>query len=158
MGENNQNKRFDVQAVSFDGLDWSEDKKTESLSTLFSLLEQRAKNVISWYLLSKKFKKQCEQILRITVILLTTLAAIIPIVAELFPGFSPIWATFVLALAAMCVAIDRYFGCSNAWIRYIITEHKVRQDCLFFKLSGSNAKLKGKKEYLTKRNYLLLWS
>ena len=134
-------RRFDVQAVSFDSLDWSENKKTESLTTVFSLAEQHAKTVIDWYLLSKKSKKQCAQILRIAIILLTTLAAVIPILSEKITGLSPVWATFVLALAAMCVALDRYFGCSNAWIRYITAEHKVRQRLHVFQIEREQCKV-----------------
>jgi len=119
--------RLDVQAVELERLDWNDVNKSKSLDVVFMCAVRHAQVVIHWYLDAKKKKKQCARILRVITIALTTIAALMPLVSQMYEWISPIWSTFALGLAAMCVAFDRYFGCSNAWMRYIAAEHQVRQ-------------------------------
>jgi len=127
MDETSKHKRQDLRPVSFGHLHWSEAEKIDSLNTVFSYAVNHANEVIDWYLLSKRRKKQCASYLRIVSILLTTIAVLIPIIAEICDCIPAIWATVFFAIAATCVAFDRFFGCSSSWMRYMAAEHKVRQ-------------------------------
>jgi len=141
MTENKLSKRPDVQAIKFETLDWSDEKKTASLDTVFKYATNHAEIVIQWYLNAKKTKKNCALYLRVTTIVLTALAALMPVVSEMNDFFSPLWSTFFLGGAALCVAFDRFFGCSNAWMRYMATEHQVRQLLHAFQIEREELKV-----------------
>jgi hypothetical protein len=70
--------------------------------------------------------------LRAGSIAMGTIAGIIPILAQIFirdghPLVQPAWASVALGIAAALVLLDRYFGFSSAWMRYISTELNLRQ-------------------------------
>ncbi len=141
MEENKLSVRPDVQAIKFETLDWSDEKKMASLDTVFQYATNHAEIVIQWYLSAKKAKKHCALFLRVTTIVLTALAALIPVVSEMSDYLSPLWSTFALGGAALCVAFDRFFGCSNAWMRYMVTEHQVRQLLHAFQIEREELKV-----------------
>ena len=127
---NTCSERHDVQPKEISQLDWSSVNRREAIHTVFLRAEKHATEAIRWYLLSKQGKKRCAQSLRLGVISLTALAGLIPILGELhvFP-FSTAWASAALGFAALLLAIDKFFGCSTAWMRFIAAEHEIRQ-CL----------------------------
>jgi len=61
-----------------------------------------------------------------------TVAGIIPILAQILtengkPRIQPAWASVALGIAAAFVLLDRFFGFSSAWMRYIATKLNIRQ-------------------------------
>jgi hypothetical protein len=59
-------------------------------------------------------------------------AAILPILAEIFttdgkPQIAPGWSAVALAAAAALVTLDRYFGFSNSWMRFMAAELRISQ-------------------------------
>ena len=62
------------------------------------------------------------------------------------PVIDPAWASVALALAAALVALDRYFGASDAWMRYMTAEMQIarlRQD---FEYEWNIARAHGRRE------------
>lgn len=81
---------------------------------------------------SKRAKKLWAQWLRLVAIGFTALAGLLPILSQIFesggqPAIEPAWASVALGLAALLVGIDRFFGYPTAWMRFITTEHQIRQ-------------------------------
>ncbi len=131
-------KREDVRAQRLpNDLSWKVEDRAASINIVFGHVMCHAEKIIHWYLISKSTKRHCARLLRMSVILLTTAAGLIP----LFPTYvNPPFATLALGLAAMCVAFDRFFGCSTAWMRFIATEHQIRQSLNEFQISCEQLK------------------
>lgn len=119
-------KRDDVRFSRLKEVSWQDENAASSLEQVFNHTIDHANTLIEWYLTSKKSKKICAQWLRLSAIFLSTLGGLFPIIATA-AGLSALWATILLGLAAMCVAIDRFFGCSSAWMRFITAEYRIRR-------------------------------
>ncbi len=123
-------QRRDVQPEASHVLDWGSEHRKESIHTVYQRAEKHALGAINWYLLSKQGKKFWAQLLRLGVIGLTAIAGLLPIISEIYQfALSPAWASVALGLAGVLLAIDKFFGCSSAWMRFIAAEHQIRQ-CL----------------------------
>jgi hypothetical protein len=98
--------------------DWIEPEVT--LVKLYRRAEKEALDAIGWYLCDKKAKKRASQVLRAVAILLAAGGGLIPLitVASQHSQWAP-WGYVLLAGAASCVAFDRFFGLSAAWMRDI---------------------------------------
>jgi SMODS and SLOG-associating 2TM effector domain 2 len=121
-------------------LDWSERNRGESIAALKAYVTRRANDAVAYYQYAKKPKKQWAIWLRMGSLIFAGLAGIIPIVSQLFaredgsPVIQPAWASIALALAAGSLAIDRFFGYSTAWMRFMASELKVRRALDAFEL------------------------
>ena len=61
---------------------------------------------------------------------MVAIAGILPVPAQIFDAGSsvviqPAWASVALAIAVALVALDRFFGFSSAWARYMTTEQAI---------------------------------
>lgn len=121
-------KRRDVQPEASQILDWSPEHRRESIHIVYKRAENHALEAIKWYLLSKRAKKNYAQWLRLSTIILTAVAGLLPIISEI-SKLPPVLSSIALGLAALSLAIDKFFGFSSAWMRYIAAEHQIRQ-CL----------------------------
>jgi len=103
-------------------LDWSPERRVESLHRVHRHALAHCEQSIEWYQREKKWKKEPGKILRLLAIILSGLSGLIPILSNLsLPGLVALpatWATVALALAALMIALDRFFGVSAGWIRY----------------------------------------
>lgn len=123
-----KNERRDVQPEASPMLDWSPEQRQNSMRIVYSRAEDHALKAINWYLCSKANKKKWAQRLRLSVIVLTAVAGLLPIASDV-SGIPAVWASIALGLAGTLLAIDKFFGFSSAWMRYIAAEHQIRQ-CL----------------------------
>jgi hypothetical protein len=113
-----------------DGLHWEPGKQEDALKQLVAQALNLAQDAIAWYLRARRPKRFFATGLRLLAILAAAAAGIIPMLTDLtFRGRSipAVWASILLAVAAACVALDRFFGYSSAWIRFITAELKIRQ-------------------------------
>jgi hypothetical protein len=113
-------------------LSWQPAKRTESLRKVAGYVVGEAEKAIVWYLEKKTAKARRAQALRFAAIVATALAGLIPLLTEIFatddgkPSFAPAWASVALLVAAACVGLDRFFGYSSAWMRFLNTEMQIR--------------------------------
>jgi hypothetical protein len=125
-------------AASSEELHWDEDHRRQSLDVVYKRAEDHALSAISWYLHAKRSKKNCAQSLRIGTIGSSAIAGLLPLLSQIFQNqlssLSPAWTTIALGVAGVLMAIDKYFGCSTAWMRYIATEHRIRQSLHEFQM------------------------
>ena len=101
-------KRRDVKPEASQILDWDPEQRHESIHTVYQRAENHALNAIYWYLGSKKAKKNYAQYLRLGTIILTAIAGLLPIISQI-SGLSPVFSSIALGLAALCLAIDKFF-------------------------------------------------
>jgi len=110
------------------GLGWDAANAERSLATVFTRATDTAQGAIEWYLRAKRPKQANARAVRGGSILLAALAGILPMLSQMpGSGIAPVWASVALALATAFVLLDRFFGFSSAWMRYITTELHLRQ-------------------------------
>jgi hypothetical protein len=125
---------IEVPKLQVQNLKWkAPDEIQESISALYQYAEATANDCIRWYGGRKRRIAWLSQLLRLLAIILTTLGGLTPIISSL--GWSNLelpkamlklnvgqLGYLFLGLAAACVGLDRFFGFSSGWMRYITTK------------------------------------
>ena len=124
--------------IEFDNLKWNtvEDRET-SINKLYRFAESEAQKAINWYLYNKGSKSFWSRHLRISAIILATLGGIAPVLLSIgwlntgtsvtkqwFGSFAALIGQLgylFFAVAAGCIAVDKFFGFSSGWMRYMKT-------------------------------------
>jgi hypothetical protein len=131
-------------------LNWSDNEREASLSKVVEYAHSLAEEARDWYNQGKKSKQRSAKFLRVAAIFATAVAGIFPILTQIFttngvPDVDPAWASIALGVAATCIGLDRFFGFSSGWLRYIEAQTKIRNaiqifaiDCQLEKLSWTN--------------------
>jgi hypothetical protein len=127
MSQSNQPPR-DIKPTPFPILQGTDDQaKQKYVIEVYNYVDTTARAAIDWYLERKGPKRAWAQRLRLSAILLTTIGGIIPLLVStgvLPRGNGLEYAQFgyvALALAGACLALDKFFGFSSAWMRYLAT-------------------------------------
>lgn len=111
-------------------LPWDEDSREASLDAVFRHAVEVAEAAIRWYQPRIRGKRLWAQGLRLGAIGCGTLAGVLPMVAQLpsmQEAVAPVWASIFLALGAALVLLDRFFGFSSGWMRFLHTEMKLKE-------------------------------
>lgn len=147
-------RNSNIEPGSPGSLAWKPDDASESLQRLLMYVEGEAASAISWYWRNKRWKARLSRSIQISAIVLTALAGIFPVAAYLlkemkwpYPSESGLWASLFVGVAAALIGIDRTFGLSSGWTRYVLTATSIRKlleefrlDCaLLLCKSGQNA-------------------
>jgi len=113
---------------------WTPTDVDGSLLRLNNYVESEAQKAIEWYYQKKGPKAFLSGWVRLLAIALTSIAGVLPIALNLFGGAtavrsggqlrgieSGLLASLLLGLAAGLIGLDRFFGYSSGWIRYVVT-------------------------------------
>jgi len=126
--------------------DWSDPAR--ALDSIRQYAEMKVAAEWSWYQSKKKWNSDRSQWLRWLALLLSILGGLVPLLIALFSG-RPDWWWFtrafgsirfaqlgyvLLAMAAGFVLMDRYFGYSTAWMRYIVAMQTIEKAREAFRL------------------------
>jgi hypothetical protein len=104
--------------------DWRDPEQV--LSALFERAQDRALEVVDWYLADKASKRQASHLLRAAAIIFGAVGGLAPLVALALPELQLTTFGYVLlAVAGSCIAFDRFFGLSSAWMRDILGSQAV---------------------------------
>jgi hypothetical protein len=130
--------RRDIEVVNVEHLSWAPSNIIASLDAVLAFTERQAQNAINWYYTKKRPKALLSRLLRLFAIAFATAGGLIPIVTSL-PFIKQGWVLekwgFVaLGLAAACIGLDKFFGVSSGWIRYITTAQTLQNDLSTFQL------------------------
>jgi hypothetical protein len=117
----------DLQPGRFPALSWADGDLLTSLEAVYHWVEGEAIRATAWYLREKRSKARWSRALRILAILFATAGAAIPFVAANNDTVGFEWGYVLLACAAGAVAMDRFFGFSTAWMRYITAELAIQR-------------------------------
>lgn len=123
----------DLAVPRLPDIDW--DKKLSGINELADWAEGNAREVMEWYLLEKKRKARWSRNLRLLAAVLVTLGGAIPLAA--LTANRPVlgnWGFVLIAVAAGCLAYDRFAGYSSAWLRYMATATILRAQLIEFQL------------------------
>jgi len=99
-----------------------------------------ASQAMSWYLAARVSKRRWARRLRVGAIIMVAVAGILPILSQIFGAggsvsIQPGWAAVALAIAVSFVALDRFFGFSSAWARYMATGQAISSALNQFRLN-----------------------
>jgi hypothetical protein len=141
----------DIAGPLFEALKWDTPQDRQaSIQRLYRYAEQQGQQAIDWYLGSKNSKSRWSRWLRMSAIGLATLGGLAPVLLSIGwldrdagagQGWSGSTAAIIgqlgylwLALAAACVATDKFFGFSSGWMRYIKTAQTLMKALAEFRL------------------------
>lgn len=112
------------------------DSETEkALKALYEYAESEAIQKIEWYHQKKQWKATVSRALRFFVIGFFSLGCLVPIVKAAFPSVATMNAALdfgqmgylLMAVSAGFLAIDRFFGYSTGWVRYVTTAMEIEK-------------------------------
>jgi hypothetical protein len=120
----------DIRPREFPQLNWSKERTAESLGLLRNYVVEDAQQAIYWYSSKRGFKKRMAQWLRGLAIALTGIGGLMPLVSKLFevdgrPRFDPIIGAIFLGLAAILILLDKFFGFTSGWVRFMKAEQHI---------------------------------
>lgn len=119
-------KSSDIRPGDLGTLDWAPDHARQSLQETYAYVVTAATQAITWYLTARRSKRQWAQRLRVGAIIMVATAGVLPVLSQILSvngtaTIQPAWASVALAIAVTLVALDRFFGFSSAWSRYMGT-------------------------------------
>ena len=115
-------------------LKWREDDLERDLGNLRNSAVEWAKDAEEWYFSAKASKKFWGILFRISMISLTAGAALLPLVNEIYREsesgsgreiMNPLWSAVLLGVASAVLALDRFYGMTSGWVRYVLTGQKL---------------------------------
>lgn len=136
------------QTDDFPVCEWKDDQLASDASKVYLYTVARAKEASDWYFTTRKSRQFGCRALRLGIIGLTAFAALVPLQEGLLKGkpIDPLCSAIALILAGTLLAIDRFYGCTTGWIRYMLTGQQLvhalelfQFDCERLKLSWKQA-------------------
>jgi SMODS and SLOG-associating 2TM effector domain 2 len=124
------NSESDIQTAGSECLNWDQTNTVKSLQDLRTFVEDEAGKTAEWYWREKNKKKIPSQRIQRFALLLTAAAGLTPIIIQViknwdvtkFKGFdSGPLASLLVGLAAALLGLDKAFGYSSGWVRYVLT-------------------------------------
>jgi len=116
---------------SWEEMEWDNANTPHSLDSIRRILEADAENAINWYYTNKRKNVWYSQALRLGAVILGGIGAVIPFVsttvalkatgtdAQLEMLKINQWGYVFLVAAGTCVAVDKLFGFSSCWLRFV---------------------------------------
>jgi hypothetical protein len=90
---------------------------------------------------------------------MVAVAGVLPVLSQILDAGSsgiviqPAWATVALAIAAALIVLDRFFGFSSAWARYMVTGQAITEALNQFRLNWQLAASKSSANELTQDSF-----
>ena len=134
-----------IEVAPLGVLAWKTDAEVQaSIGTLYSYAEARAQESIDWYWNAKQSKARWSRFLRLAAIVLAAMGGLAPIIGALdsLSQFSRVVGQvgyIVLGLAAACVGLDKFFGFSSGWMRYVRAALALQDELSAFRLAWAKS-------------------
>lgn len=133
-----------LKPTDFPKLTWEPQKSGERLDKLCEYATSQAQEAIYWYFSRKKWRRHFGRSLRVIAILLVAFAGILPIINEILGKdgiIHSLWSTLALSVAATLILLDRFYGFTTGWIRFLLAELQISQALETFQLEIEQQKL-----------------
>ena len=118
----------DLKSGDFPALHWEAEKLAEPLDQLCTYAKNQAQQSIDWYFRKRQLRRHFCRIFRLSAILLTAFAGLLPMINDIVgsqKALYPLWAAVALGVAATLILLDRFYGFTNGWIRYLLTARQL---------------------------------
>jgi hypothetical protein len=110
----------DLDANMLPPLDWQSERVLVSLETLFRWVEQNTIRAYDWYMREKETKARLSKTTRVGAVALLTIGGILPLLSLITDRrIAGEWGFVALACGAGLLLLDRVFGLSSSWARYV---------------------------------------
>jgi hypothetical protein len=130
-------KSNNLHASSPGSLQWKHDQVQLSLDALVKYVESEATKAIEWYWKNKKWNARWSRWFRMWALILTAGAGLVPVAFYIAKDFgwaaaevvatSGLWASVLVGVAAGLLGLDRAFGFSSGWARYVLAATDIRR-------------------------------
>src|SRR5947208_12299698 len=84
MSQNSYMTRHDVERPDLEQLDWSQERRADSVARVFAHALSVATSAEQWYAAKRRSKRWWGRALRVAAILLGGIAALLPILSEIY--------------------------------------------------------------------------
>lgn len=131
---------------------WDPDRPEDSLAEIHKYVLDEAAKSTQWYWKNKGSKALGSQVIRFSVWALAAVGGLLPVFGALlkeqktsFLGLdltSGLWASLLLGLAAALLGLDKGFGFSSGWARYVLTATNIRKSLEDFRLDWTALRAK----------------
>ena len=118
----------DLKSGDFPTLHWEAEKLAEPLDQLCAYAKNQAQQSIDWYFRKRQLRRHFCRIFRLSAILLTAFAGLLPMINDIVgsqKALHPLCAAVALGVAATLILLDRFYGFTNGWIRYLLTARQL---------------------------------
>lgn len=121
---------------------WDPAQPGKSLAEIHSYVIGEASKSVGWYWRAKRWKARFSQIIRFLAWILAAFGGLLPVFGNLFKDHIPkalqlndgLWASLLLGVAAALFGLDKAFGYSSGWARYVLTATNIRRALEEFRL------------------------
>jgi hypothetical protein len=133
---------------------WDPSKTMDSLRAVRMAVEEEGQKAINWYWKSKRWKARLSRQIQFWALALTALAGIGPIAIQFARSYNPAFlpkldsgliAALFVGTAAALLGLDKAFGFSSGWTRYVLTAtsltkllHEFRMDWVVLVAAAKN--------------------
>ncbi len=112
--------------------DWSDGFRAASLKAVLQRVQSKYNGAIEWYQVKRIWKRRGARACRIGAVVVGMLAAILPTVSEMWGAplkwyVRPGMATILGIVAGTLIALDKLFGASSGWVRYVMAETTLKE-------------------------------
>lgn len=137
MAEQDTNIRPEGQAEP----SWDPADPGASLLRVRNYVELEILKSINWYWANKKWKARLSRAIQMSALTFTALAGLVPIIKMLWPEYfkaeSGLWSSLLVGLAAALLGLDKAFGFSSGWARYVLAATSLRVTLEEFRVDWS---------------------
>jgi hypothetical protein len=121
----------DIQIGAGESLRWDSRDVKGSLEAVRAYVEAEATKASDWYFQRKRSKALISRGLRLTAVAFASWAGLLPIAADVlgfrsWPGIA-MTSSLLVGMTAGTVGLDKMFGFSSGWIRYITAASMIRR-------------------------------
>jgi hypothetical protein len=139
-------KPENLTSADFPSLSWQPNQLSEELAKLFAYATGEATRAIAYYAAKREPKKLGARVLRLGAIFATTVAALIPVFSQIFeragkPIIAPAWSTVAAGIAVLFILLDKFWGFTGAWVRFMVTEQVLAEALTAFRINSESKKL-----------------
>jgi hypothetical protein len=120
---------------------WDPGRPEESLTEIHIYVLDEAAKSTQWYWKNKGSKARWSRTIRFAVWALAAVGGLLPIIGALLEDHFPnldltngLWASLLLGVAAALLGLDKGFGFSSGWARYVLTATNIRKSLEEFRL------------------------
>jgi hypothetical protein len=130
-----------IEAHSDDIPNWDPARPEASLTEIHIYVLDEAAKSTQWYWKNKGSKAFLSRLIRFAVWALAAVGGLLPIIGALLEEHFPnldltngLWASLLLGIAAALLGLDKGFGFSSGWARYVLTATNIRKSLEEFRL------------------------
>ena len=142
-----------IEAYGNDVPNWDPARPEVSLTEIHLYVLDEAAKSTAWYWRNKASKALWSQIIRFSVWALAAVGGLLPIMGTLLKQLYPqqfsnlnltdgLWASLLLGVAAALLGLDKGFGFSSGWARYVLTATSIRKSLEEFRLDWTALRAK----------------